>query len=321
MPHTERPNLDVLDLPQTRYDAADWPIAAGLPQFSSTLPDGSPVADASAETWSKLVEPLVSEGFDAVEVPSGWLRLADMTVDRRHEFFTILKENGLSVPGISVARESIIDPKRSAENLDFHHRTIDVAAEQGVPYVCFGLHDRLTDAQARALWFWTEPGAPKPKDDATYRKAVAGFRELGRHAAEVGVDVTLEMYEDTYLGSADEATTFIEDIDHDSVGLNADLGNLIRLHRRVDSWEYMASKVLPYTNYWHIKNYTRTEDLSSGLIVTAPAPLELGVVNYRKAVRYAIAHGFDGPFIVEHYGGDGIGVAATNRKYLRRILP
>ena len=35
----------------------------------------------------------------------------------------------------------------------------------------------------------------------------------------------------------------------------------------------------------------------------------------------AIDSGFRGAFCTEHYGGDGLSVSATNREYLRRILP
>jgi hypothetical protein len=83
----------------------------------------------------------------------------------------------------------------------------------------------------------------------------------------------------------------------------------------------MAAKTLPYANFWHVKNYFRSEDATTGHIVTSPAPLELGVMNYRRAVRMAIDAGFRGVFLTEHYGGDGLSVTATNREYLRRVLP
>jgi alkanesulfonate monooxygenase SsuD/methylene tetrahydromethanopterin reductase-like flavin-dependent oxidoreductase (luciferase family) len=70
-----------------------------------------------------------------------------------------------------------------------------------------------------------------------------------------------------------------------------------------------------------VKNYFRTEDATTGAITTAPAPLEFGVISYRVAIGKAIEKGFDGAFLVEHYGGDGLSVSATNRDYLRRILP
>lgn len=83
----------------------------------------------------------------------------------------------------------------------------------------------------------------------------------------------------------------------------------------------MMQKVAPFARYWHVKNYFRTEDATTGMVVTAPAPLEFGVISYRAAIKMALAHGFKSAFLVEHYGGDGLSVAATNRDYLRRVLP
>ena len=129
------------------------------------------------------------------------------------------------------------------------------------------------------------------------------------------------MYEDTYLGTTDSAVRFVTNVDHPSVGLNPDLGNLIRLHRPVEHWLSMVEKTVPFARYWHVKNYYRDEDAITGAIMTAPAPMEFGVINYRVAIRKAIEHGFNSAFLVEHYGGDGLSVSATNRNYLRRILP
>jgi hypothetical protein len=70
-----------------------------------------------------------------------------------------------------------------------------------------------------------------------------------------------------------------------------------------------------------VKNYFRDEDVARDSYTALPAPMEFGVINYRQAVKEAIAAGFQGMFCTEHYGGDGLSVSATNREYLRRILP
>jgi sugar phosphate isomerase/epimerase len=187
--------------------------------------------------------------------------------------------------------------------------------------VSFGLFQALTPAQKKALWFWTVQGHVDPDDPAVWAKAISRIRELGQHAASLGLEVSLEMYEDTYLGTADSSVRFVTEVDLPNVKLNLDLGNIVRLHRPVEHWLSMMQKTAPYAGYWHVKNYFRTEDETTGLVVTAPAPLELGVINYRAAIKMAIAHGFRSAFLVEHYGGDGLSVSATNRDYLRRILP
>jgi hypothetical protein len=70
-----------------------------------------------------------------------------------------------------------------------------------------------------------------------------------------------------------------------------------------------------------VKNYYRAEDAGTGAVMTIPSPMEFGVINYREAVAFAIESGYRGAFCVEHYGGDGLSASATNRDYLRRILP
>lgn len=300
---------------------ADWPIAAAMIQFPSVLPDGTSVQDQSADGWQQSLAEVAEAGFACVDPTDSWLRIADLSPSRRAEFMAVAAAVGLRIPAISTARRSVIDPIRGEEYLAYAHRVVDTAAEVGAMVVNTGFFEALNLAQRDALWFWTAQGPVNPDDPGVWALAVARVRELGRHAAEVGVEISLEMYEDTYLGTADSAVRFVTEVSASNVGLNPDLGNLVRLHRPVEHWESMARKVLPYANFWHVKNYFRSEDATDGRVSTMPAPLELGVINYRRAVKMAVDEGFRGPITVEHYGGDGLSVSAANRDYLRRILP
>jgi sugar phosphate isomerase/epimerase len=297
----------------------DWIIAAAMINFSSTTRDGGSLQDSSMMEWADAIGQVARAGFSHVDPTDSWLRLADLKPSRRAEFASVVRAAGLDMVSMSTARRSVIDPVDGDENLAYSHRVLDVAAELGMSVVSFGLFRSLTAKQQAALWFWTTPG---PVDDpADWDLAVTRFRELGDHAAELGLSIGLEMYEDTFLGTSDSAVRMVTDVDRANVGLNPDLGNLVRLHRPIEHWRAMAEKVLPYATYWHVKSYLRIEDATSGAIMTAPSPMESGVIDYRWAVRYAIEHGFRGAFCVEHYGGDGLSVSATNRDYLRRILP
>ena len=305
----------------TELGRHNWPIAAAMINFPGVRPDGSSVQNDSAEQWASTLAEVADAGFDHVDPTDSWLNVADLTPSRRAEFRNVVKDSGLSMVSLSTARRSVIDPVDGDANLAYSHRVLDAAAEVGIGVVSFGLLRPLTAEQQAALWFWTAQGPVDPDDPDVWALAVSRFRELGEHAESLGIVLALEMYEDTYLGTADSAVRLVQDIDSASVGLNPDLGNLLRLHRPVERWQSMVEKTVPYATYWHVKNYFRTEDASTGAIVTAPAPMELGVLNYRAAVKYAIECGYRGAFCVEHYGGDGLSVSATNRDYLRRILP
>jgi sugar phosphate isomerase/epimerase len=303
------------------YSNLDWPIAAAMLQFPAVTPQGELVQDQGADEWAVSLQEVAEAGFTHFDPTDSWLRIADLSEARLEEFLKTVKQVGLSIPAVTTARRSVIDPEHGEEYLAYGHRVLDTAAGIGATVVSFGFLQALTPAQKEALWFWTVPGPKNPDDPVVWKLAVTRLQELGRHAEAVGVDIALEMYEDTYLGTADSAVAIVRDINNPRVGLNPDWGNLQRLLRPVERWEMMAEKTLPYAKYWHIKNYFRSEDAATGNIVSAPAPLEFGVINYRKAVRMAIEAGYQAPFYVEHYGGDGLSVSATNREYLRRILP
>jgi len=72
--------------------------------------------------------------------------------------------------------------------------------------------------------------------------------------------------------------------------------------------------------YWHVKNYARAEDPGAGIYLTSPASLAAGLIDYRRAIAFAVAHGLRGAFLCEHYGGDGLSVSTENMRYLSGLL-
>lgn len=305
------------------YTASTWPITAALLQFPNRDASGNKVQDADASQWQAVFQEVADAGFANVDLTDSWLRPGDLSPARLADLASAATKVGIGTPAITTTRCSVIDAKNWEGNLAYSHRTIEAAVALGCEVVSFGLQQALTPTQEAQLWFWTAQGHKDPVGDKqTWKAAVSRLRELGRHAAEVGVLVSLELYEDTYLGTADSAVQLVRDIDLTNVGLNPDIGNLIRLHRPVESWQDLVAKTLPYANYWHVKNYSRDEDRAREYYVAAPAPMEVGLISYREAFRTAIALGFQGIICTEHYGGDGLSVSAANERYLReRILP
>lgn len=310
-----------MTVPAPAWTRETWPIAAAMIQYPNLLADGRSVQNQSVEEWAETLDDVVDAGFTELDPTDSWLRLADLSPARLDAFMALVRSLGLTIPAISTSRRSVIDAAHGDAYLAYGHRVIDTAKAIGASAVSFGLFEPLTAEQKKALWFWTVDGPRNPDDPAVWQKAVERIRALGRHAEELGIEVALEMYEDTYLGTADSSVRFVEAVGLPNVGINADIGNLIRLHRPVEHWQEMMAKVAPFAKYWHVKNYTRTEDPGTGAIVTHPAPLETGIINYRAAIRMALAHGFRSAFLCEHYGGDGLSVSAANRDYMRRILP
>ncbi|MEO7121710.1 MAG: TIM barrel protein [Lacisediminihabitans sp.] len=299
--------------------ADDWPIAASMLSFPGTDARGHVAQDAPAEEWATAFTQVAEAGFDRADLTDSWVRPGDLSTQRLAELTSAARDSSIELTSISAIRRSVIDAESGLDNLAYSHRSIDAAAELGIGVVSFGLHQALSDEQKKRLWFWTADGHhDDPDDREMWNLAVRRFRELGTHAAEVGVLVSLEMYEDTYLGTGDSSVRLVEDIGLETVGLNPDIGNLIRLHRPVESWVELVEKTMPWANFWHVKNYQRDEDLERDLYFSVPAPLESGLMNYRWALSYAVSVGFQGVICTENYGGDGLSVCASNRDYLRR---
>jgi sugar phosphate isomerase/epimerase len=302
------------------YTAENWPIAAAMLPFGSVDSHGGPIHDAEPEEWAKHLNLVARSGFTEVDPTDTWVRVGDLTPERLTEFQSVLKDAGLTIPAISTSRRSVMDPEHGEEYLAYSHRLLDVAATLGVPMVSFGFFQALKPAQQKALWFWLAEGWHDDESPEARSRAASLIRELAEHAQSNGQQITLEMYEDTYVGTADGAVQFLEEVGHEACGLNPDIGNFVRLHRPLEPVQDMLDKLLPHANYWHVKNYLRDEDPETGQVMTFPVPMEFGLINYRAAITQAVGLGFRGAFLCEHYGSDAITVIGKNRAYVRDIL-
>ena len=300
------------------HSADTWPIAANMLGFGNRAPDGGHIKDAPSAVWAAQLRQVRELGFDYIDPTDAWVPLAALSDSRIEEFQGVLRDEGLAISSISMTRNSVVDVANGVQNLADAHRLIDLAPSFGATIVNTGFMQAITEEQSEQIWFWLVEG--HVDDPALRDLAIERVRELGDHARTNGIELSLEMYEDTYIGTPDDAVQFIRDVDHDAVGLNPDLGNLIRLHRPMPHFSEMYAKVLPYSNFWHIKNYSRDYDPATGAYSSAPLPLKYGYINYRQMIRLALDLGYQGPFCCEHYGSDSLGVCAENREYIQQVL-
>ena len=313
--------LNAVDLPLALpFKPQDWPIAGAMLQFPGVTGRGVSVRAAGPERWRSDLDLVAVEGFQAVEIASSWLPFGEMNAAELDDLAEALRDAKLAPCATAIVRQSVVDRTDGLANLAATHQAIDATAALGAPLICLGLHGPLSAAQRAIPWFWTVAGETAAEAHVAWDVAVDRCRDLADHAKAVGVLVSFELYEGAYHGTSDSALKFLADIDRDNVGLNPDLGNLIRMQQPIELWEAMAVKTLPHANYWHVKNYARAEDPNAGSFLTTPATLAAGLIDYRRAIAFAIAHGFKGAFLCEHYGGDGLSVSADNRRYLLRLL-
>ncbi|MEJ1229723.1 MAG: fumarylacetoacetate hydrolase family protein [Galbitalea sp.] len=196
----------------TMLAAETWPIVAALLPFPAVGRDGGSAQTADTPLWRKVFAQVARAGFQAVDLTDSWVRIADLDAVQLDRFAAAAHESGLSSLSVSLIRRSVIDPDRGDDNLEYSHRAIEAAAHLGAVVVSVGLHRPLSEEQRSRLWFWTAGGHKDPVGDRdVWDTAVRRFRELGDHAAQLGVLLSLELYEDTYLGTAESAVRLVEE--------------------------------------------------------------------------------------------------------------
>ena len=196
------------------YTAETWPIAAAMLPFGSVDSRGGPIHEADPEEWAKHLRLVRRLGFTEFDPTDTWVRVGDLSPERLADFKSVLADTGLTIPAISTSRRSVMDPEHGEEYLAYSHRLLDKAAELGVPLVSFGFFQTLTPAQEKALWFWLVDGWHDDESAEARSRAASLIRELAEHAQRNGQQITLEMYEDTYVGTADGAIAFLKEVDH-----------------------------------------------------------------------------------------------------------
>lgn len=272
------------------------------------------------EQWERDLKALASVGFTSVDITDSWVKPGAMTQGELRELDACISSAGLSVAAVSAIRCSVIDPDDGEANLAYSHATLEAAAALGADVVSVGLHRPLTPRQQEQLWFWTVPGPVDDRDQETFTAAASRLRELAVHADGLGIELSLELYEDTLLGDSVSACHLLELIGHTNVGLNPDIGNLVRQQRPIENLTQMLENVLPLTNYWHVKNYLRMENPQTGAVLTTPSSMRAGVIDYRSAFALARHLGFSGALCIEQYGGDMVGIMQENLDYCRELV-
>ena len=112
--------------------------------------EGGPIQDADASEWHAQMKEVADLGFTELDPLDVWVRVGDLSPQRLDEFKQALADTGLTVPGISTSRKSVVDARRGDEYLAYGHRVIDAAVSLGAEVVSFGFFQATTPAQNAA---------------------------------------------------------------------------------------------------------------------------------------------------------------------------
>jgi sugar phosphate isomerase/epimerase len=276
---------------------------------------------AQTDVWGADLARLKRSGFEAIDLVDTWLSPADLAAHEVAELREIITALGLRLAGISVIRKSIIDPRDGAANTAHTRSSIDAAAALGAPLVCIGFHRPLTGDQSGQWPFWAVDGPADSRVPAVRELAVARLRDVCGYARDRGIQISLELYEQTLLGCGADAARLVADVGAPNLGLNPDLANIYRQPRELaESWQETLSHCLPYMNYWHVKNFRRAPVWPSGPFVTFPTAMADGDIDYAEAFQMAADAAYAGPICIEHYGGDRVWAQRAALHYVTWLI-
>ena len=223
--HPARPPVHRRDLADRGRDAA----------FGSIDSHGGPIQDADPEEWAKQLRLVRRLGFTEVDPTDTWVRVGDLEPGAARRLLGRAERRRADHPG-----DLHLAPQRDGPR-----------ARRGVPRLQPPAARRRGRARAsrwsasassrpsprrrqKALWFWLEDGWHDDESAEARARAASLIRELAEHAQSNGQQITLEMYEDTYVGTATARSPSCRRSATPACGLNPDIGNFIRLHRPLE---------------------------------------------------------------------------------------
>jgi D-psicose/D-tagatose/L-ribulose 3-epimerase len=188
--------------------------------------------------------------------------------------------NAVGLPAVSVVCVALgvadYNPSVQRFHVDRAKRHVELAAEVGAANVLLVIGD----------YVWRGEVIPR---DEQWGMAVRNVRAIAEHAAEHGVEVTLELepFQYAYVNSVGEMVRFLDDVGVDTLQANADLNHLWPMDIAPEELARWSGRI----NHGHISDCDQDvyRNLPPG---EGSAPLE-------EYLRALVATGFDGTLSLE----------------------
>lgn len=274
--------------------------------------------------------------------------------EARVSFYKHVREAGFD--GIEIANNSVGGPNASPESIRELRRELE---DNGAPCVCVrgggGLavpraaatsRAHLEEAMAFASRIGsrlvnttvgtptvdnvpghfvgdpTSQGSSRDSHESDFEVTAKGFREVGRRAADLGIDISIEVHQHSIVDNSWSALHLLDLIDLPNVGVNPDLGNISWTYEvPEETSEHAILALASRAKYWHCKNLKRVHIPENQHTIFLRVPLGEGDVDYRFAISAMVAAGYQGYLAIEGANtGDQLTADRRGVAYVKEIL-
>ncbi len=261
-------------------------------------------------------------GFDGIEIANNTVGGSGASPDAVRTLRSELADNGVPCACVR-GGGGLANPQYAQANRQRLEDAITFASLLGTPLVnttVGGPTDK--DRPGHFVGDPVSQGSSRQAHESDYTVTAHGFREAGRRAADLGIQISIEVHQNSIVDNSWSALHLLELIDLPNVGVNPDLGNILWTYEHPEESSEDAIRALaPRAKYWHCKNLKRVHLPENRHVIYLRVPLGEGDIDYRFAISAMAASGYSGYLAIEGTrDGDHLTLDRRSIAYAKEIL-
>lgn len=276
---------------------------------------GFPTNPADRQRFLKHAKEI---GFDGIELPAMNLSDADVATLRSE-----LEDAGMpcvAIRGGGGAAHPRVATANKQRMIDAAHFASKVGA--GVLNSTVTTPPRDPNGKGTYRGESVSQGSSRLASAIDYERTASAVSEAATVAADLGVEISIEIHQNSIADNSWSALHLLELIDAPNVGVNPELGNIYWTYDiPEESCEDAIVALAPHANYWHCKSLYRVHipDLETAIYVQVPLPD--GEIDYRFAIAAMLEANYEGYLAIEGIrDGDQFHQDGRSVAYVKSVL-
>ena len=165
-------------------------------------------------------------------------------------------------------------------------------------------------------------GASRYASEADFVATADAFREVGKLAADLGLDVSVEIHQGSLADNSWSGLHLVDLIGLPNFGVNPDLGNIFwQYDEPEETCESAIVALAPRAKYWHCKNLKKVAIPELRRAIFLRVALPDGDIDYRFAIAAMLDAKYPGYMAIEgSREGDQLTIDGRSAAYAHEII-